>query len=217
MASSASAPALARGKPDRLLASGQIETLEHQGRDVAVFSEHSNPTRSVTLTCRRIRDCPGARLPTRPASHPSRRRPCHRRPALVQPRDRLQRLQQRLLHCPHRSLSIRAISFRNTPNIAFRQYFGAMTTWYLQYHRTWDCLCHSLILDFPLEPRGVRGRIYLHGTPQFPGTVEPFRIAPAKPVAYIMELHSPAMRPFSLLEDERKSCASWIYFFHQSP
>src|SRR6516225_2001236 len=29
--------------------------------------------------------------------------------------------------------------------MAFRRYFGMITTWYLQSHRTWDRLCHSCI------------------------------------------------------------------------
>src|SRR5271166_291143 len=29
--------------------------------------------------------------------------------------------------------------------MTFRRYFGIITTWYLQSHRTWDRLCHSCI------------------------------------------------------------------------
>ena len=37
------------------------------------------------------------------------------------------------------------IPFRSEPKIDRLRYFGTNTTWYLQYHRTWERLCHSLM------------------------------------------------------------------------
>src|SRR2546427_6856863 len=41
------------------------------------------------------------------------------------------------------------MSLRSVPKIAFCRYFGTMTMWYRQYHRTWLWLCHSRIVVSP--------------------------------------------------------------------
>src|SRR4030095_4847041 len=47
------------------------------------------------------------------------------------------------------SRRILPISLRSVPKIAFCRYFGTMTMWYRQYHRTWLWLCHSRIVVSP--------------------------------------------------------------------
>jgi hypothetical protein len=37
------------------------------------------------------------------------------------------------------------MAFRSVPKIAFFRYFGMIIMWYLQYHLTWETLCHSLM------------------------------------------------------------------------
>ena len=46
----------------------------------------------------------------------------------------------------HSSRSIAPISSAHSPKNAFRRYFGANTTWYLQFHFVCDKLCTSFIL-----------------------------------------------------------------------
>src|SRR5262245_13104982 len=41
--------------------------------------------------------------------------------------------------------------------MTLRRYFGTITTWYLQSHRTWDRFCHSCI-GSPSCPRGPSRR-----------------------------------------------------------
>src|SRR5438128_11245758 len=41
------------------------------------------------------------------------------------------------------------MSLRSVPKIAFCRYFGTMTMWYRQYHRTWLWFCHSRIVVSP--------------------------------------------------------------------
>src|SRR2546426_2941137 len=41
------------------------------------------------------------------------------------------------------------MSLRSVQKIAFCRYFGTMTMWYRQYHRTWLWLCHSRIVVSP--------------------------------------------------------------------
>ena len=46
--------------------------------------------------------------------------------------------------CSHSFRSTPPICLRNCPKIDSFRYFGTNTTWYLQYHFTWDRLAHSL-------------------------------------------------------------------------
>src|SRR5215216_4949913 len=41
------------------------------------------------------------------------------------------------------------MSLRSMPKIACCRYFGTMTMWYRQYHRTWLWFCHSRIVVSP--------------------------------------------------------------------
>src|SRR5215218_2385133 len=41
------------------------------------------------------------------------------------------------------------MSLRSVPKIACCRYFGTMTMWYRQYHRTWLWFCHSRIVVSP--------------------------------------------------------------------
>ena len=47
--------------------------------------------------------------------------------------------------CPHISRIPSPTGFRSSPYGFLFQYFGIITTCYLQCHRTWDKLCHSYI------------------------------------------------------------------------
>ncbi|MCP4697504.1 MAG: DUF4351 domain-containing protein, partial [Gammaproteobacteria bacterium] len=81
----------------------------------------------------------------------------------------------------HKSWKIFPMSFRSWPKMAFLRYFGMNTRWYLQYHLTWDWLCHSLILvSFQLKRIP---QIKLHA-----GTAEPFRVSPPEAEVYLFEL-----------------------------
>src|SRR5215831_3215465 len=51
--------------------------------------------------------------------------------------------------CSQSSRRILPISLRSVPKIAFCRYFGTMTMWYRQYHRTWLWSCHSRIVVSP--------------------------------------------------------------------
>jgi len=43
---------------------------------------------------------------------------------------------------------------RSDPHIDRRRYFGTSTTWYLQYHFTWDCPCQSrMMISFQFGQR----------------------------------------------------------------
>src|SRR5882762_6947710 len=83
------------------------------------------------------------------------------------------------------------ISFRSVPKMAFWRYFGTMTMWYRQYHRTWLWLCHSRMMWFLLF-MALAGpwweKPYL-SSPINAGTAEPFRVSPPEAVAYPLELH----------------------------
>src|SRR6266851_2609912 len=82
------------------------------------------------------------------------------------------------------------ISFRSVPKIAFWRYFGTMTMWYRQYHRTWLWFCHSRMMWF-LLCMALAGpwweKPYL-SSPINAGTAEPFRVSPPEAVAYPLEL-----------------------------
>src|SRR5207248_6972247 len=77
-----------------------------------------------------------------------------------------------------------------TPKIAFCRYFGTMTMWYRQYHRTWLWFCHSRMMWFLLF-MALAGpwweKPYL-SSPINAGTAEPFRVSPPEAVAYPLEL-----------------------------
>src|SRR5260370_3697519 len=49
------------------------------------------------------------------------------------------------------------IDLRSSPKITRFRYFGANTTWYLQYHLTCDWLCHSRMTVSSRERQGPRG------------------------------------------------------------
>src|SRR5712691_11877419 len=82
------------------------------------------------------------------------------------------------------------MSLRSVPKIAFCRYFGTMTMWYRQYHRTWLWLCHSRMMWFLLL-MALAGpwweKPYL-SSPINAGTAEPFRVSPPEAVAYPLEL-----------------------------
>ena len=76
-----------------------------------------------------------------------------------------------------------AIAFRSDSRIARSRYFGTNTPWYLQYHLTYERLCHSLITVSFLVNLTVHIRetvLRLHAE-----TAEPFRVAPPEAVVYL--------------------------------
>ena len=73
------------------------------------------------------------------------------------------------------------------PKITRFRYFGTHTTWYLQYHRTWDWLCHSRMTVSFLN-WGVHVWRPSHIFRPTPTTVEPLRVSPPEAVAYLFEL-----------------------------
>src|SRR5712691_10486282 len=87
------------------------------------------------------------------------------------------------------------MSLRSVPKIAFCRYFGTMTMWYRQYHRTWLWLCHSRMMWFLLL-MALAGpwweKPYL-SSPINAGTAEPFRVSPPEAVAYPLELQTPQL------------------------
>src|SRR6266446_5002386 len=92
------------------------------------------------------------------------------------------------------------ISFRSVPKIAFWRYFGTMTMWYRQYHRTWLWFCHSRMMWF-LLCMALAGpwweKPYL-SSPINAGTAEPFRVSPPEAVAYPLELMPVFLSPAEL-------------------